>query len=160
MLVRDKDAPADWRRAHAEALQAALAPTGARIAVSDDLELAAALGLDLHLSERGPKLAQARRCCPDARVGVSAHDAAGLARPADYATLSPVRASPGKGPALGWAEFAAMVSARPVYALGGLGPRDAGAAARAGACGIAAIRSAWSCPPRDWARAITPWGSA
>lgn len=83
--------------------------------------------------------------------GVSCHDARQLAAAvelgADYAFLGNVRPTPShRGrPGLGWASFSALVSelALPVYAIGGLGPRDLDEAWAAGAQGVAAIRAFW-----------------
>ncbi len=156
VLVRDKDLPRAARAALAERLLRAVDGSGAGVLVGDDLALAAALGVGVHLGERGPSVGEARAALPGARVGVSRHDAAGLLGcGADLATLSPVRSSPGKGPALGWSAFsAALPGDLPVFALGGLGPDDAIAAAEAGAAGIAAIRSAWSEPAARWEAAL------
>ncbi len=75
---------------------------------------------------------------------------------ADYATLSPVRSSPGKGVAIGWSGFArALPGGLPVLALGGIRPEDAADAADAGAAGVAAIRAAWTEAPARWADALS-----
>jgi 8-oxo-dGTP diphosphatase len=84
-------------------------------------------------------------------VGASCHGAADLERAVqlglDYALLSPVRstASHPQAPALGWKRFAELrqAAAIPVFALGGLGPRDLPEAVQHGAQGIAAIRGLW-----------------
>jgi 8-oxo-dGTP diphosphatase len=85
-------------------------------------------------------------------VGASCHGATDLARAADlgldYALLSPVMptASHPGAPYLGWDRFSALaeVARLPVYALGGLGPRDLELAIDQGAQGVAAIRGLWS----------------
>ena len=141
-------------------LKSGLEGSGARVLVSDDLELAAQLGLGVHLSEDGPKIERARAALGGQLVGASRHDAAGLfaAQSADYATLSPVLASPGKGPPMGWTSFAsALPPGLAVLALGGIEPSDAAAAAHAGAAGVAAIRSAWTAPAKAWAQALSAW---
>jgi 8-oxo-dGTP diphosphatase len=87
----------------------------------------------------------------DRWFGASCHGAADLARAtalgADYAVLGPVRATPthpGAAP-LGWEGFArlAVGAGLPVYAIGGLGPRDLEAAWRHGAQGVAGIGAYW-----------------
>jgi 8-oxo-dGTP diphosphatase len=87
----------------------------------------------------------------DRWFGASCHDAADLARAAalgaDYAVLGPVRPTPthpGAAP-LGWEGFArlAVGAGLPVYAIGGLGPRDLGMAWRHGGQGVAAISAYW-----------------
>lgn len=63
----------------------------------------------------------------------------------DFAVLGPVLEKGGAEP-LGWGRFAELVAAAPipVYAIGGLRPRDLDAAWRHGAHGLAMIRGAWS----------------
>ena len=76
---------------------------------------------------------------------VSAHNARDLERAsalgADVAIVSPVRPTPShpEDQALGWDGVRALVAASPlpVYAQGGLGPGDIGAARAAGALGVA-----------------------
>ena len=84
--------------------------------------------------------------------GASCHDADELARArelnADYAVLGPVRATPTHPQAepLGWHGFARLASGAglPVYAIGGVGPRDLEHAWRQGAQGVAGITSFWA----------------
>lgn len=87
----------------------------------------------------------------DRWFGASCHGAADLARAAalgaDYAVLGPLRATPthpGAAP-LGWDGFArlAIGAGLPVYAIGGLGPRDLETAWRHGAQGVAGIGAYW-----------------
>jgi 8-oxo-dGTP diphosphatase len=76
---------------------------------------------------------------------VSAHNARDLERAnalgADFVLMSPVLSTPSHpgDQALGWGGLQAMVAASslPVYAQGGLGPGDIGAARSAGALGVA-----------------------
>jgi len=121
----------------------------ARLLLNGDLELARELGLGVHLRAAQLHELHERPLPRDAWVGVSCHDAAELdlaARlGADFATLSPVRATashPHAAP-LGWERFAQLVEdARlPVYALGGVGPGDLDHAHAAGAQGVAGIRA-------------------
>ena len=80
-------------------------------------------------------------------VGCSCHTASELSRASaagvDYATLSPVFASPGKGTGIGWRRFSelAVDCPIPVFALGGVGPEDLRQAQNNGAWGIAGIRA-------------------
>jgi len=84
-------------------------------------------------------------------VGASCHDADELALAtrlgADFALLGPVKPTQTHPIArtLGWPAFAQRVrgSGVPVYALGGLGERDASQARRAGAQGLAMMRAMW-----------------
>lgn len=84
-------------------------------------------------------------------VGASCHDAEELALAArlgaDFAVLGPVKPTLTHPLArtLGWPGFARLARGAgvPVYALGGLGERDASQAMRAGAHGLAMMRSIW-----------------
>jgi 8-oxo-dGTP diphosphatase len=119
--------------------------------VSRDAELARTAGADgVHLSARQLMDAGARPDFPLAAA--SCHDADELAQAArldlDFAVLGPVMPTashPGQ-PGIGWDRFAALAGGLPlpVYAIGGLGPRDLDEARRHGAHGVAAIRAAWA----------------
>lgn len=121
----------------------------ARLLVNGDIELARELGVGVHL--RAAQLVELqRRPLPAAVwVGASCHDAGELRRAAelgvDFATLSPVRATPSHPDAapLGWLRFAELVAdaALPVLALGGLGVQDIDRARAVGAQGVAGIRA-------------------
>ena len=82
---------------------------------------------------------------------VACHNAAqleyGALMKADFATLSPVFATPSspKGVPLGWDGFAELSqkASLPIFALGGLNQQDLPIAQRAGAYGIAAKRAFW-----------------
>lgn len=84
--------------------------------------------------------------------GASCHDAADLARArelgADYAVLGPVRATATHSGAvpLGWSRFAELAfgAGLPVYAIGGLSPRDLPECWRHGAQGVAGISAFWA----------------
>jgi 8-oxo-dGTP diphosphatase len=127
---------------------------GARLLLNIEPERARDLPCHgLHLTGRRLWRADAASPPPGDRrwVGASCHDGADLARAAelglDYALLSPVRrtATHPEVEPLGWRRFAELVdeAALPVYALGGLGPRDLDRAIDLGAQGIAAIRGLW-----------------
>jgi 8-oxo-dGTP diphosphatase len=123
---------------------------GARALVNGDAVLAAAAGADgVHLPAQ-QLVAHSRR--PEFElVAASCHSTAELELAAelgcDFAVLGPVRATashPGVA-GIGWEKFAAAagVPPLPTFALGGLSRDDLDAAQRAGAHGVAAIRSAW-----------------
>lgn len=144
VLFREKDLPADERRALGERVAAVCADAGAQLAVASDPTLARALGARaVHLASDEP--------WPHAQglaVGRSCHTAAELsdaaAHGADYATVSPVFATtskPGYGPALGLDGLRALARATtvPVLALGGVGPDDLAACLDAGAAGVAVM---------------------
>ena len=112
-----------------------------------DVVLAAAAG-GVHLPESGLPIAASRALLgPDAIVGKSCHDLAGLraaaAEGATFAVYGPVWATPGKGPPIGAAAFAEAAAAvsLPVFALGGVDETNARAALDAGARGIACSRA-------------------
>ncbi|MBX3248834.1 MAG: thiamine phosphate synthase [Myxococcales bacterium] len=127
----------------------ALSATGAPLLVSRRVDVALALGaLGVHLPERGVSVGDARALLGPAKwIGVSRHDRAGLtaaaAEGADYATLSPFAATPGKGTPLGAAAFARARAgiAMPVLALGGIDAAVGREALAAGADGLAFIRA-------------------
>ena len=117
--------------------------------LNHDIELARELGVGVHLQAAQLRELRARPWRRGAWVGASCHDAEELELAArlgaDFATLSPVRATashPHAAP-LGWERFARLVAdARlPVYALGGVGPDDLQRARAAGAQGVAGIRA-------------------
>ena len=151
LSLREKDLPSDERRSLLRQLVALGERFGATVGIHEDIAAAAeASASALHLPDGGT-VAEARKSCGAALVGISAHDEAGLARAADdgadYATLSPVFVSASKpdyGPALGLAAFGkAAHSARlPVLALGGIDEHSVAAIVAAGASGVAIMGEA------------------
>lgn len=147
--LRRPDAPRDEVRRialHALAVEPALRGS---LLLNHDVELARELGVGVQLKAAQLREWQARPLPRTCWVGASCHDAEELALAAelgaDFATLSPVRATashPDTAP-LGWERFAQWVSAArlPVYALGGVGPDDLARARAAGAQGVAGIRA-------------------
>ncbi len=128
LSLREKDLPAAERRDLLRRLVALGRSWGAVVGVHEDVAAARAEGAGaIHLPD-GTSPAAARAALGAAVViGVSAHDAPGIARAAaagaDYVTISPVFASaskPGYGPALGVEAVATMASAAaiPVRRLG------------------------------------------
>ncbi len=122
---------------------------GASLVVHDRVDLACALGADgVQLGRASVTVGEARALLgPGAIVGCSCHDERELAVAgrdgASFATLSPLFASPGKGPPLGVERFAALRArvAIPVLALGGLDRGGLDGARRASADGVAVIRA-------------------
>ncbi|MDE2149625.1 MAG: Nudix family hydrolase [Gammaproteobacteria bacterium] len=108
----------------------------------------------MHL--RAAELARAGRRplppAPDCWFGASVHSRAELEQAvridADFAVLGPVAASPSHPgrPGLGWPRWARIREgfALPVYAIGGVGPRDLQTAWKNGAQGVAGISAYWS----------------
>lgn len=149
LSLRDKDLPATERAALARTLAERARPWGATVTVHGDPGLALACGAaGVHLPDGGDAAAARALLGPRARIGVSAHDAAGIARAAaqgaDYVTLSPVFPSPGKpgyGPPLGLDGFARLAADAPlpVLALGGIDAGNAASVLAAGAAGVAVM---------------------
>lgn len=132
------------RLRHARALREQCTTRGVRF-LTQDLELALCVGADgVHLPERGVPVAALRAHVR--LLGASRHSREGLqhafAEGADYCTLSPVFASPGKGLPLGLEAFAAQSHGLgPVLALGGVVNSATAESARShGAAGAASIR--------------------
>ena len=153
--LREKDLPAEDRRALLGDLVALGRRYGAVVTAHEDIEAVAAVGADgVHLPSGGsPVTARAR--LPRALIGASAHsahEAAALLRAgADYVTLSPVfvtASKPGYGPALGLDGLARIVAevAGDVVALGGITPENAAACFSAGARGIAVMGEVMRAP--------------
>ena len=117
--------------------------------VNQDIKLARELGIGVHL-KASQLFGPGKRPLPrESWLGASCHGAEELELAAesgvDFATLSPVRATPSHPDAvpLGWEGFAQLAAAArlPVYALGGVGPDDLERARAAGAQGVAGIRA-------------------
>lgn len=126
-------------------------PYGAKVLLNAGPALVARTGADgVHLT--AARLMELRTRPECELVGASCHGERELAHAValglDYAVLGPVHdtASHPGAATLGWRRFADLVAdcPLPVYAIGGLGTADFDQAWRAGAHGIAAIRSAWS----------------
>ncbi len=136
----------------ARGLRATTRAHGALFVVNERADVARVVEADgVHLPEETLTPAEARRVLgDDALVGVSCHDARGLAlaasQGATFATLSPFSASPGKGTPIALARFADLVAGAslPVLALGGVGPAEVERAVGAGAAGVAVIRAIYA----------------
>jgi 8-oxo-dGTP diphosphatase len=118
------------------------------VLVNADVDLAREIGADgVHLT--AAQLGGARPDVP--WCGASCHSAEELRRAealdADFAVLGPVRATPSHPDAapLGWDRFRSVAAGAsiPVYALGGVAPRDMEHARSLGAHGLAMVRGAW-----------------
>lgn len=132
----------------ADTMRALTRRHGARLLLSDRIDVALAVGADgVQLPEASFSPGVARTLLgPRALIGVSRHTREGLlsaaAAGADYATLSPVHPVDGKAPPLGLAGFSAAIAgvALPVFALGGVRHDDVAALRTGGAHGIAVMR--------------------
>lgn len=146
--LREKDLPAEERRALLRRIVEQATDFRAIVTVHDDLAAAAELGLGIHLPANGV-VAEARRVLGvGALIGKSAHATADVmqaaADGADYVTLSPIFVSPSKpdyGPALGL-DALRRDWPLPVLALGGVDAPNAAACLKAGAAGIAVMGEA------------------
>jgi len=124
---------------------------GAKVLVNSDAALAREIGADgVHLTAEQLRRAPARPDFP--WCGASCHSSEELRRAealgVDFAVLGPVRATPSHPHAvpLGWERFTEIAkgAAVPVYALGGIVPRDLEQALSCGAHGIAMVRGSWA----------------
>lgn len=160
--LRDKQAPDASLLAEAQALRLVTREVGARLVVNGSLAIARQSAADgVHLGGRRRASELASTCAAarealgrDALVTVAAHDdddvrAAALGG-ASAVLVSPIFATPGKGPARGLAAVRAaraLVDAArhdapvAVYALGGITGANAAGCIDAGADGVAAVRA-------------------
>ncbi|HEY6722147.1 MAG TPA: Nudix family hydrolase, partial [Burkholderiales bacterium] len=123
---------------------------GAKVLVNADAALAREIGADgVHLTAEQLRSAAGRPDFP--WCGASCHSIEELrgaeALGVDLVVLGPVHATPSHPDAvpLGWERFREIAAgaAIPVYALGGIVPRDLEQALGCGAHGIAMVRAAW-----------------
>jgi 8-oxo-dGTP diphosphatase len=145
-----------WPRELVRELAAGLLPIarrhGTQLLLNGDIDGAQALGIGVHLRATQLLALSNRRLPLHQLVGASCHDAAQLAQAsyiaADFATLSPVGATPShpQTPPLGWSRFQSLAEAAslPVYALGGVAPAQIAQAHQSGGQGVAGIREFWS----------------
>ncbi len=136
---------------------------GSWLVVNDRADVARAARAQAVVSGRtGLAVRDVRRVAPGLAVARSVHDApearAAEAEGADFLVAGPVFATashPGAAPAGPALLEAAASGGRPVIAIGGLAPSNAGRALAAGAWGVAAIRALWdAADPADAARAF------
>jgi len=122
----------------------------AKVLVNADVALARNIGADgVHLTAEQLRSAPARPDFP--WCGASCHSSEELQRAealgVDLVVLGPVHATPSHPDAvpLGWERFREIArgAAVPVYALGGIVPRDLEQALSCGAHGIAMVRGSW-----------------
>jgi thiamine-phosphate pyrophosphorylase len=153
ILLRDKSLSPPELRYWAEQILPICQAAGSLMLVHGHPEIARRVGADgVHLTERGATPAEARAIVgPEALVGISRHDPEQLrgSAGADYATLSPIFATAGKGEPLGLQVLAetCRVAALPVVALGGITPERATQCRTAGAAAVAAIQAVWEGDP-------------
>ena len=165
ILLRDKQAGLAALAEQARELRTLTRRHGTALLISQHVELALACDADgVQLPDAPPTapdlleaaslaLERARAQLGSARVlGASRHNLAGVLAAAhagaDYATLSPILASPGKGEPLGIGALAeaARATSMPLFALGGVSAVHVAALCAAGAAGIAVIREVLAAP--------------
>jgi 8-oxo-dGTP diphosphatase len=148
--VREKNLARDALKGFAQRVLARARAHGAKVLLNSDVELARAIGADgVHLTAAQLRGATARPDLP--WCGASCHSVEELRRAGDLGVdlvvLGPVRATPSHPGAvpLGWDRFREVAAGAsiPVYALGGLLPRDLEKARSCGAHGLAMVRGAW-----------------
>jgi len=148
LQVREKNLERNAVKAVARRVIALARPHGARVLVNADADLARETGADgVHLT--AARLDGARPDVP--WCGASCHSVNELRKAealgADFAVLGPVRATPSHPDSvpLGWDRFGEIAAGAsiPVYALGGVLPRDMKQAKSSGAHGLAMVRGAW-----------------
>lgn len=149
IVLREKDLPANRRADLAVAVAEVVRTHAGTLIVASDVALASRCGAGgVHLAAADPLPSRRQRGVM--WYGRSCHSVAELRRAAgervDFAMLSPVFATdskPGYGPALGTAglsaALAAVRTAPPVYALGGITPHRVRACRSAGAFGVAVM---------------------
>jgi thiamine-phosphate pyrophosphorylase len=144
--IREKHLSARQLTAHVEAVLQLPNPHHTRILVNDRLDIALACrahGVHLRANSISPRLL--RNTTPRGfLIAVSCHSIADLeaAEGADFAVLSPIFETPGKGSPLGLRYLAQAVhtSPVPVFALGGVTEERIPTCLRLGAKGVAGIR--------------------
>ena len=151
--LRGKTVEPGRRRALWSKARQVCAKWDAQVLINSDWELACELGAaGVHLTAAQLMRLRERPLPSSFHVATSCHDEADIARArglqVDFAVLGPVaptRTHPDQAP-LGWKRFAELLAMAefPVYALGGLHPRDISTAWSHGGQGIAAISTLWS----------------
>jgi thiamine-phosphate pyrophosphorylase len=148
--IREKDLPArELEEMTRGAVRLARRSGTARVLVNDRLDVALACGAaGVHLPANGFLPHSVKRICPAGfLVGVSTHSKleakAAVESGADFIVFGPVFSTPSKpgGRAVGIEALADAVTdiEIPIFALGGIGPDNVKAVARAGAAGVAGI---------------------
>jgi 8-oxo-dGTP diphosphatase len=153
--IREPGLEPAHRQAFAQEAVAMCHAFGARALINNDIELAQQSGADgVNLNARQLASLTTRPTLP--LVAASCHSAAELSSAAslqcDFAVFGPIKPTTTHPEAtgIGWSSFAECITTShatpllPIFAIGGLAPTDIDTARRAGAHGVAAIRSAWT----------------
>ncbi len=147
--LREKDLPTAELYDLAWELRALTARFDARLFINDRIDVALAVEADgVHLGKSSLPVTAARRIAPELLIGYSSHGvgeaAAALAKGADFVTFGPVFPTPSKaayGEPLGLAELARACETLtgPVFALGGVAPKNLKQVTGAGCYRVALI---------------------
>jgi thiamine-phosphate pyrophosphorylase len=158
--LRDKVASPEAFRARAVVLRDLTRALGVDLIINGPVELACDLDAGVHLPG-GSRIAPARRVLGERRqLTCAAHDDDDVRRAAsegaDAVLVSPIFATPGKGPARGLGAIASACaiahasdrSARrlSIFALGGVDGSNAGMCSGVGASGVAVVRALLAAP--------------
>jgi len=148
--LRDKSASAEEMTAQAMALQAAIAPIGAKLIINDRVDVAIATdacGLHIGQGDGDPRDVRSR-IGPDMILGLSVEDAGQVPDVpldcVDYLGVGPIRATatkPDHAPPIGFSGLADVIKNTPLpcYAIGGIGAGDCADLKRVGAVGLAVV---------------------
>jgi 8-oxo-dGTP diphosphatase len=148
--IREKTLALQAREAFARRVVALARPHGTKVLVNADAALAREVGADgVHFTAEQLRGAPARPDFP--WCGASCHSVEELrvaeSLGVDFVVLGPVHATPSHPDAvpLCWERFREIArgASVPVYALGGIVPRDLEQALSCGAHGIAMVRGSW-----------------
>jgi thiamine-phosphate pyrophosphorylase len=152
--LRDKQAGGRALLETARALRSVLEPLGVPLVVNDRVDVAHAAGVGCHVGQSDLPAAAARAIVgPDAILGVSLDDPeqARAIDPAqvDYVAHGPFAATATKADAGGATGAEGLAATRrltglPLVAIGGIDARNAAAAVRAGADGVAVVSTIMS----------------
>lgn len=164
--LREKDLDIRSLLSLAEKLRKLTRKYGALLFINERADVCLAVDADgVHLRSDGLPPPEARKILgPQKLIGVSCHTLEEAERAeagkADFITLGPVYATPSKaglGEPIGLSLFQSVAGkiAIPAFALGGIGPGQAGEVMRYGAKGIAVISALMSAPdPEKEARTL------
>lgn len=173
LMLREKDLPEEDLLPVAHELREETRKTGALFIVNRRIGLVRAAEADgIHLGAEGPGIEEVRELFgPSVIVGYSAHGIEealkAFASGCDYVLLSPIYPTPGKAgimDAIGLSPLRELVrkAPGPVLALGGIGVLHLSEVAKAGASGVAVVRSIFGArsPRQATEEMLSAWNAA
>lgn len=159
LQYRDKSQDQTRRRQEAEALKALCRRYAAELIINDDTNLAAQLGVGLHLGQEDGSLAEARALLgPHAIIGATCHASLELAKEAAdqgasyvaFGAFFPSRSKPDAKPAdVALLERVKSHTQLPVCAIGGIDLDNAPQLLRRGVSLLAVIQALFDAPDSD-----------